>query len=102
MMEFRRPEEPLDPRRLRAIAESVRDLLPGVDLENRTDEWVGSRPCTSDGLPLVGATKTSGVFVAGGHGMWGVALGPVTGKLLADLMSTGVRPAEIAPLDPLR
>ncbi|MFP8885294.1 MULTISPECIES: FAD-dependent oxidoreductase [Streptomyces] len=43
------------------------------------DEWVGSRPCTADGLPLIGATRSSRVFAAGGHGMWAITPGPVTG-----------------------
>lgn len=102
MMEFRRPEEPLDHRRIRAIVDAVRTLLPGIDLDHRRDEWVGSRPCTSDGLPLIGATTSSRVFVAGGHGMWGVALGPATGKLLADQIVSGTRPDTLAPFDPLR
>ena len=41
-------------------------LLRGVDLDDRTDEWVGSRPCTVDGLPLIGATRSPRVHVAGG------------------------------------
>ncbi len=102
MMEFRRPEESLDQRRIRAIVDAVRPLLPGVDLDRRRDEWVGSRPCTADGLPLIGATGSPRVFVAGGHGMWGVALGPVTGKLLAEQITTGTSPTELRPFDPLR
>ncbi|PWN01227.1 amino acid dehydrogenase [Nocardioides silvaticus] len=102
MMEFRRADEPLDPRRIEAIVEATRALLPGVDLDHRTDEWVGSRPCTTDGLPLVGETRSSRVFVAGGHGMWGVALGPATGKLLAEQIATGLQPRALRPFDPLR
>lgn len=102
MMEFRRPHEPLDQRRIRAIVDATRDLLPGVDLDHRSDEWVGSRPCTTDGLPLIGASRSSRVFIAGGHGMWGVALGPVTGKLLAEQIVTGDRPGILSPFDPLR
>jgi D-amino-acid dehydrogenase len=102
MMEFRRPEAALDQRRIRAIAEAARPLLQGADLDARQDEWVGSRPCTIDGLPLVGATRSSRVFAAGGHGMWGITLGPVTGRLLASQMMTGQRIAELAPFDPLR
>lgn len=102
MMEFRRADEPLDQRRIRAIVDATRDLLPGVDLDHRRDEWVGSRPCTTDGLPLVGATRSPRVFAAGGHGMWGVALGPATGKLLAEQIVTGRRPDVLAPFDPLR
>ncbi|MFJ5154008.1 NAD(P)/FAD-dependent oxidoreductase [Streptomyces sp. NPDC088353] len=102
MMEFRKPEAPLDTRRVHAIAEAARPLLRGADLDARRDEWVGSRPCTTDGLPLIGATRSPRVFAAGGHGMWGVTLGPATGRLLAETIVTGERPAQLAPFDPLR
>lgn len=102
MMEFRRPDAPLDPRRIAAIVDAVRPMLTGVDWEARTDEWVGSRPCTADGLPLVGATRTPGVFVAGGHGMWGIALGPLTGRLVADQVMQGRTDPLLRSFDPLR
>ncbi|HEX6969534.1 MAG TPA: FAD-dependent oxidoreductase [Micromonosporaceae bacterium] len=102
MMEFRRAEAPLDPRRIRAIAEAARPMLRGADLDARTDEWVGSRPCTPDGLPLIGRTAAPRVFVAGGHGMWGITLGPLTGQLLAEQIATGREPEELRPFDPLR
>ncbi len=102
MMEFRRHGAPLDPRRIDAIAAAVRPLLRGVDLDDRADEWVGSRPCTVDGLPLIGRTRTPQVYVAGGHAMEGMTLGPATGRLLAESIVTGTVPAAIAPFDPLR
>ncbi len=102
MMEFRRPGDPLDPRRIAAIVEAVHPFLTGADLDDRRDEWVGSRPCTPDGLPLIGATDSRRVFVAGGHGMWGIALGPVTGQLLAQTVLKGEAPPELAPFDPRR
>ena len=102
MMEFRRPGDPLDPRRITAIVDAVRPFLTGVDLDERRNEWVGSRPCTPDGLPLLGRTASPRVFVAGGHGMWGIALGPLTGQLLAQTVLKGEAPPELAPFDPLR
>ena len=102
MMEFRRHGSPLDQRRITAIVDAVRPFLSGVDLDDRQDEWVGSRPCTADGLPLIGATASARVFVAGGHGMWGIALGPITGQLLAQTVLKGEAPPELAPFDPLR
>jgi D-amino-acid dehydrogenase len=102
MMEFRRPGDPLDPRRITAVVDAVRPFLTGVDLDDRRNEWVGSRPCTPDGLPLVGRTGSPRVFVAGGHGMWGIALGPITGQLLAQTVLKGEAPPELAPFDPLR
>jgi glycine/D-amino acid oxidase-like deaminating enzyme len=101
-MEFRRPDEPLDPRRITAIVDAVRPFLAGVDLDDRQNEWVGSRPCTGDGLPLLGATGSPRVFVAGGHGMWGIALGPITGMLMAQAVLKGEVPPELRPFDPLR
>jgi D-amino-acid dehydrogenase len=102
MMEFRRPGDALDPRRITAVVDAVRPFLHGVDLDDRTDEWVGSRPCTPDGLPLAGPTAAPRVFVAGGHGMWGMALGPITGQLMAQTVAKGEVPPELAPFDPLR
>jgi D-amino-acid dehydrogenase len=102
MMEFRRPDDPLDPRRITAIVEAVRPFLSGVDLDDRQDEWVGSRPVTGDGLPLVGPTVSPRVLVAGGHGMWGIVLGPITGMLLAETVLKGETPPELRPFDPLR
>ena len=51
---------------------------------------------------LAGASASPRVFVAGGHGMWGMALGPVTGQLLAQTVLKGEAPPELAPFDPLR
>jgi D-amino-acid dehydrogenase len=101
-MEFRGPDAPLDKARVDAIIASVRPLLGGVWWEGRSDVWVGSRPVTPDGRALIGATRTPGVYVAGGHGMWGLAHGPVTGRLLAEQFTTGKQPAALREFDPLR
>ncbi|MBK5217238.1 MAG: FAD-binding oxidoreductase, partial [Propionibacteriales bacterium] len=46
--------------------------------------------------------RSKRVYVAGGHGMWGIALGPLTGRLLADEMTGAPRPALLNRLNPLR
>ena len=102
MMEFRSPESRLDERRVKAIATAAKPFLRGADLEAREDEWVGSRPCTTDGLPLIGVTRSPRVYAAGGHGMWGITLGPATGRLLADQIVNGRVPAELEPFSPTR
>lgn len=101
-MEFRPADRPADVARVDAVVASVRDLLVGVRWHERSRPWVGARPVTTDALPLVGATRRPGVYVAGGHGMWGVTLGPVTGRLLAEQIVTGKQPPELLPFDPLR
>jgi D-amino-acid dehydrogenase len=102
MMEFRPTDAPLDPRRIAAMKDAVAPLLRGVDLDDRQDEWVGARPCTADGLPLAGRSRHPRVFIAGGHGMWGMTLGPVTGKHVATQVATGETPTALRALDPLR
>lgn len=101
-MEFGHADDPLHPGRVEAIRTSARDLLSGVDWEDQQDVWVGSRPVTVDGLPLIGHTRTPRVWVNGGHGMWGITLGPLSGKLLAEQMVTGAAPHELRPCDPTR
>lgn len=100
-MEFRRPGEPLSLRRVDAIIASAAPLLAGVRWDERTDVWVGARPVTDDGMPLIGQLA-DGVYIAGGHGMWGLAHGPATGRLLAEQIATGKQPEAARPFDPLR
>lgn len=101
-MEFRRLDAPLDNGRIDAIVKTAAPMVDGLDLDDRHDEWVGGRPVTVDGLPLVGATAVPGVWVHGGHGMWGMCQGPATAKLLVDQMMTGVVPDALRPLNPTR
>ncbi len=56
--------------------------------------WSGPRPCTPDGVPLVGwlPGQEGSVAIATGHAMLGLTLAPVTGRLVAELI-TG-RPRE--------
>ncbi|WNV85189.1 FAD-dependent oxidoreductase [Umezawaea sp. Da 62-37] len=101
-MEFRDPDAPGSHARLEAIIASARPLLDGVRWDERRDTWVGPRPITPDGRALVGAVRAPRVYIAGGHGMWGVAHGPVTGRLLAEQITTGKQPEALRAFDPLR
>ena len=100
-MEFRDPQEPTVPARVGAIVASASPLLAGVRWDERSDIWVGPRPVTPDGRALIGE-MSRGVYVAGGHGMWGLAHGPVTGRLLAEQITTGKQPEALREFDPLR
>ena len=102
MMEFRSAEAPADSRRIQTIVNAASPMFDGVDWEAREEEWVGSPPCTPDGLPLVGATRSPRVHVAGGHGLWGVTLGPLTGRMLADSITGGDKHPLLTAFDPLR
>ncbi|MGU3499624.1 NAD(P)/FAD-dependent oxidoreductase [Mycobacterium sp. C31M] len=100
-MEFRAPEAPIDRTRIDAIVTSAAHLLDGVRWNERDDVWVGSRPVSADGLPLIGQVDTR-VYAAAGHGMWGFAHGPITGRLLAEQITTGKQHEALRALAPLR
>lgn len=102
-MEFRDPDDSLDAARIEAIIASARPFLTGVRWDERTDEWVGPRPVTPDGYPLIGPVTTdSSVYVAGGHGMWGLTHGPITGRALAESITTGKRSDALRAFAPTR
>ena len=62
-------------------------------------------PCRrkADGMPMIGAAPSlEGLYVANGHAMLGLTLGPITGKLMADMI-VGKKPSrDLAPLRPDR
>ena len=54
--------------------------------------WMGARPCFADSRPVIGhAPGQRGLWLAYGHGHWGLTLGPATGQLVAEMM-TGATP----------
>jgi len=61
-----------------------------------------ARPQSLDGRPLIGAVAgVDGLWVAAGHGPWGISTGPASGRMVADLI-TGAVAAPPAALDPAR
>ena len=78
-----------------------RDFIAGVGVGTASATLNALAPVTPDGRPLIGE-MSRGVYVAGGHGMWGLAHGPVTGRLLAEQITTGKQPEALREFDPLR
>jgi len=69
----------------------ARALFP---LGERADgeTWIGARPCFADSRPVIGAApKLPGLWLGIGHAHWGLTLGPITGRLLGDMI-TGTTP----------
>ncbi|MEU6658746.1 FAD-dependent oxidoreductase [Streptomyces sp. NPDC046821] len=95
-MEFDRDPDRFRQRRVDAIARAARPYLPGADWDRREQEWMGPRPMTPDGLPLIGPVPgRPGVFLATGHNMLGLMLAPATGRLIAGLV-TGTADGSLA------
>lgn len=94
--------------RVARLTATVQSYLPGLDLpqdrrSGPAELWAGLRSCTPDSLPLLGrAAAYRNVSVACGHGSIGMGLAPVSGRLVAQLLS-GERPElDLAPLQPDR
>lgn len=80
-------DEPSDPWQLDRAERIARRIMP---LGRRLDAepWRGARPCLPDMLPIIGAARRHpGLWFAFGHAHHGFTLGPVTGRLLADMMT---------------
>lgn len=92
-MEFDRDHDHFDPRRVAAIISAARPYFPDAEWNNRDHEWMGPRPMTPDGLPVIGRMPgRTHTYVAAGHNMLGLMLGPSTGTMIVDLITRGDSP----------
>jgi D-amino-acid dehydrogenase len=102
MMELRRPDAPASAAIVDAMVDWAGQFFDGVRWAERDEIWVGPRPLSPDGRPLVGQVADDRIYVAGGHGMWGMKQGPATGRLLAEQITTGKQSPALREFDPLR
>ncbi len=80
----------------------ARDLFPLAERLD-TEPWMGARPCTPDMLPVIGrAPRHDKLFFAFGHAHHGLTLGPVTGRLVAEMVSGEATCVDPAPYSPQR
>ena len=69
------------------LATGATDLLPALGRLPVLSQWGGLRPATPDRFPVIGAApQVAGLYVATAHYRNGVLLGPLTGRIVADLM----------------
>jgi D-amino-acid dehydrogenase len=101
-VELASPTAPPDFRRIRALLPRARALLPGLGGEVRS-EWQGCRPSLPDSLPVLGrAPNRANLYLALGHQHIGLTLGPMTGRLIADLVAGRDPGLDLAPYAPGR
>ena len=87
-------------RRVDAIVRAAEAYLQIERVAPNEEPWRGLRPCAPDGLPILGRTRAyENLIVATGHAMLGMSLGPITGKLVAQV-AFGEKPE--MDLHPLR
>ncbi len=86
---------------LKAIPRYLPDFTP--DDFRGLPVWSGLRPCSPDGLPYVGRFgRYANLSAATGHAMMGLSLGPVTGRMMAAVLSGESPDCDIRLLSPDR
>jgi D-amino-acid dehydrogenase len=88
-------------RRARILLDQGRKMLPGLSAshpEERISMWMGHRPSLPDSLPVLDYSRaTRDVIYAFGHGHVGMTAAPMTGKVVADLLSGRPPSIDITP-----
>lgn len=101
-VELASPWAPPDYRRIRRLVPLAQRLLPGLSGEILS-EWQGCRPTLPDSLPVIGRSPlTPNLWLAFGHQHIGLTLGPLTGRLIADLVAGRDPGFDLAPYRPDR
>lgn len=96
--EFRGLTVAPDYRRSAALAKLAGLYLPEL-VANRGTDWMGHRPATPDGLPVIGRSpRRRDVYYAFGHGHLGFSLAPVTSRIIADLIAEKSPALDLQPL----
>jgi D-amino-acid dehydrogenase len=104
-MEIAGLNEDINPVRVQGIIKAVPKYFPKFTPDDFVDikPWRGLRPCSPDGMPYLGRTaKFSNLTIGTGHAMMGLSLGPITGKLVSEIIS-GEKPSlDLTLLNPDR
>jgi D-amino-acid dehydrogenase len=104
-MEMAGLDESINPIRVQGITKAIPKYFPEFeshDFEGIT-AWRGFRPCSPDGLPYMGRINGyNNLSVATGHAMMGLSLGPITGKLMAQILSGEAPSIGLELVDPNR
>lgn len=91
-------------KRADVLLDHLAKSFPDLRLDNASiTRWMGDRPSTPDGLPVIGAAShASDILYAFGHGHIGLASGPITGAIVADLVAGRLTAIPMEPYAPNR
>jgi D-amino-acid dehydrogenase len=104
-MEIAGIDETINPARIRGIVKSAGEYYPDLKPAHFASAEVrtGLRPCSPDGLPYIGrVARYANLAIATGHAMMGVSLAPITGKLIAEIVSAERPSLDLDALSPDR
>jgi len=104
-MEITGQDLSINQRRFKGLLKAIPEFLPKytLDVTSNNEIWSGLRPCSPDGLPFIGRFgKLQNVIAATGHSMMGVSLGPVTGKLVSEIVNEEKTSLSLTQISPNR
>ena len=85
--EFALRDAPKTPVQIERTERLAREIFP-ITERVEPEPWLGRRPCLPDMLPVIGpAGRHKGLWLSFGHHHLGFTLGPVSGRLLAEMMT---------------
>lgn len=85
------------------VLQEALHVAPGLAAATVIETRVGFRPVSADGLPSLGRVRgVDGLYVGNGLGAAGLTIGPLAGKLLAELVLDREIAMDLRPFDPLR
>ncbi len=94
--EMTAPGRPPRPALIHGLAPQARRLFPAL-VGEPTSDWSGLRPCTPDSLPILDRVDDERIFIATGHGHLGLTQGPISGQLMARMMTGEANAIALAP-----
>lgn len=96
-VEFAGVEAAPDFTRIYKLLPKAQAVLPGLS-GTVTREWMGRRPSTPDSVPVIGPSpKAPQVIYAFAHQHLGLTLGPMTGRLVAQVVRGAAPEIDLAP-----
>lgn len=104
-MEFSGNNNIVRKKRVEALANAVKNHYKDfeIDQNEKNNAISGLRPVSPDGIPFIGKTsKYNNLTIAAGHAMMGWSLGPITGKLVTELIANKKPSVDLTPLSPER
>lgn len=85
------------PETIQRLHRAAVSMMPALNEARILEDWAGLRPGTPDNLPILGATRTPGYYVATGHYRDGILLAPVTARAITQIMTQGKTEYDLAP-----
>ena len=88
-------------RRVKTVVQGAQRYLNGGERFSTDNTWAGLRPTTPDGMPIIGRVSAHpNLVIATGHATIGMTLGPITGKLVSEIVcenKPSINTTEVSP-----